>query len=208
MVIDRQHNNRPELRRTDRFEVADQYVYLGSLITNNGTTDLEIQRRCEMSKIAMKKLTKIWRDNSISKQLKVRLVQCLVFPILMYGCEARTLKQNEKMKINTTEMGCWRKLLNIPWTAYRTNEVILKELKIKLRLSDEIQLRIIRYFGHIMRRELDNMDRLILQGKVEGTRLRGRSQMRWTDQITKSSGKTMHGLYYRSVRQGPVERNT
>jgi hypothetical protein len=45
-----------------------------------------------------------------------------------------------------------------------------------------------------MRREFGNMERLILQGKVEGTRLQGRSQMRWTDQITKSSGKTMHAL--------------
>jgi hypothetical protein len=60
---------------------------------------LEI-KRWEMSKIAMKKLTKIWRDNSISNELKVRLVQCLVFPILMYGCEAWTLRQKEKKKIN------------------------------------------------------------------------------------------------------------
>jgi hypothetical protein len=68
-------------------------------------------------------------------------------------------------------MGCWQKLLNIPWTAHRMNESILKELKIKRRLSDEIQLRIIRYFGHIMRRECDNTERLTVQGKVEGTRL-------------------------------------
>jgi hypothetical protein len=53
MVIDRQNNNRLELRRIDRFEVVDLYVHLGSLITNNGTIELEI-RRCEMSKIAMK----------------------------------------------------------------------------------------------------------------------------------------------------------
>jgi hypothetical protein len=60
----------------------------------------------------------------------------------MYGCEVWTLRQKEKMKINATEMGCWRKLLNIPWTAHCTNELILKELKIKRRLSDEIQLKI------------------------------------------------------------------
>jgi hypothetical protein len=56
------------------------------------------------------------------------------------------------------------------------NESILEELKIKRRLSDKIQLRIIRYFGRIMRRELDNMESLIMQGKAEGTRLRGRSE--------------------------------
>jgi hypothetical protein len=114
--------------------------------------------------------------------------------MLMYGCEARTFRQKEKKKINATEMGCWRKLLNIPWTAHRTNESILKELKIKRRLSDEIQLRIIRHSGGIMRRELNNMGSLIIQGKVEGTGLRGRSEMRWIDQITKSTGKRMHAL--------------
>jgi hypothetical protein len=45
-----------------------------------------------------------------------------------------------------------------------------------------------------MRRELDNMESLIIQGKVEGTRLRGRSEMRWIDQKTKSTGKRMHAL--------------
>jgi hypothetical protein len=84
-----------------------------------------------MSKVAMKKLKKIWKDKSISEQLKVRLVECLVFPILMYGCEAWTLRQKEK-EINATEMGCGRKLLNIPWTAHRTNESLLKELKISV----------------------------------------------------------------------------
>jgi hypothetical protein len=44
MVINKQHNNRSELRRIDHFEVVDQYVYLGSLITNNSTTELEIKR--------------------------------------------------------------------------------------------------------------------------------------------------------------------
>jgi hypothetical protein len=44
MVIDRQQNNRQELRRINRFEIIDRYVYVGSLITNIGTTELEIQR--------------------------------------------------------------------------------------------------------------------------------------------------------------------
>jgi hypothetical protein len=56
----------------------------------------------------------------------------------MYGCEAWTLRQKEKKKMNATKMGCWQKLLNIPWTAHRMNEPILKKLKIKCRLSDEI----------------------------------------------------------------------
>jgi hypothetical protein len=80
-------------------------------------------------------------------------------------------EEKEKKKINATEIGCCRKLLKIPWTAHRTNESILEELKIKRRLSDKIQLIIIRYLGHMMRRELHKMGRLLIQGKVEGTTL-------------------------------------
>jgi hypothetical protein len=62
--------------------------------------------------------------------------------------------------------------------------------------------RIIRHFGRIMRTELDNMESLIIQGKAEGTRLRGRSEMRWIDQITKSTCKTMIALTKEALDRG------
>ena len=59
------------------------------------------------------------------------------------------------------EMWCWRRMLWIPWTAKRTNESILSELKIKTRLSSIIEQRFNCYFGHIMRKSGENLERLL-----------------------------------------------
>ncbi|KAM3967575.1 secretory phospholipase A2 receptor [Aphomia sociella] len=80
-------------------------------------------------------------------------------------------------------MWCWRRMLGVSWTEFRTNESILRELGIKQRLSSLVQSRVLTFFGHVCRRVEVAIERLVVQGKVEGTRARGRSPMRWTDQI-------------------------
>ena len=52
----------------------------------------------------------------------------MVFPIVMYGCESRTIKKAERQRIDTFELWCWRRLLRVPWTAGRPNQSILKEI--------------------------------------------------------------------------------
>ena len=59
---------------------------------------------------------------------KVCLVNAMVFPVVMYGCESWTIKKAEHWKINAFELWCWRRLLRVPWTARRSNQLILKEL--------------------------------------------------------------------------------
>ena len=46
----------------------------------------------------------------------------------MYGCESWTVKKAECQRINAFELGCWRRLLRVPWTARRSNQSILKEI--------------------------------------------------------------------------------
>ena len=47
----------------------------------------------------------------------------------MYGCESWTLKKAERKRIDAFEVWCWRRLLRVPWTARRSNNSILKEIK-------------------------------------------------------------------------------
>ncbi|CAH2265177.1 jg16833 [Pararge aegeria aegeria] len=89
-----------------------------------------------------------------------------------------TLRESEKMKINVLEMCCWRRILRIHWNAFRTNKSILEELGITQRLSSIVQTRILTFFGHVSRRDNDSIERLVVQGRIEGTRSRGRSPMR------------------------------
>ena len=59
---------------------------------------------------------------------KVRLVKSMVFPVVMYGCESRTIKKAECRRIDAFELWCLRKLLRVPWTTRRFNQSILKEI--------------------------------------------------------------------------------
>ena len=52
----------------------------------------------------------------------VRVFKAMVFPIVMYGCENRTVKEVEHQRIDAFELWCWRGLLKVPWTARRSDQ--------------------------------------------------------------------------------------
>ena len=56
------------------------------------------------------------------------IVKAMVFPVVMYGCESLTIKNDEHRRIDVFELWCWRRLLRVPWTAWRSNQSILKEI--------------------------------------------------------------------------------
>ncbi|CAH2257430.1 jg15810 [Pararge aegeria aegeria] len=94
---------------------------------------------------------------NITKATKIRLVQTLVCPIFLYAAETWTLRLVEKKKIDALEMWCWRRMLGVSWTEFRTNISILQEIGIKKRLSALVQSRILKFFGHVSRRESDSI---------------------------------------------------
>ena len=76
----------------------------------------------------MKNLESILKSRDKTLPTKVRLVKAMVFPIVMYGCESWTIKKAERQRIDVFELWCWRRLLRVPWTAWRSNQSILKEI--------------------------------------------------------------------------------
>ena len=58
---------------------------------------------------------------------KIYLVKAVVFLVVMYECESGTIKKAECRRVDDFELGCWRRLLRVPWTAGRSNQSILKE---------------------------------------------------------------------------------
>ena len=117
---------------------------------------------------------------------KVRLVKAMVFPMVMYGCESWTVRKAERRRIDAFELGCWRRLLRVPWTARRSNhQSILKEISPGCSLEG-LMLRLkLQYFGHLMRR-VDSLEKTLMLEGIEGRRRRGRQRMRWLDGITDS----------------------
>ena len=75
------------------------------------------------------------------------------------------------------------KTFESPWTARRSNQSILKEISPEYSLEGLMLKLKLQYFGHLMRRT-DSLENILMLGKTEGRRRRGRQRMRWLDGIT------------------------
>ena len=73
-------------------------------------------------------LNSILKTRDITLPKKIFLVKAMVFPEVMHGCESWTIKKAEHWRNDAFEMWCWRRLLRVPWTARRLNQLILKEI--------------------------------------------------------------------------------
>ena len=103
----------------------------------------------------------------------------------MYGCESWTIKKAEHRRIDAFKLRCWRRFLRVPWTARRSNQVILKEISPEYSLEGLMLKLNLQYFGHLMRRA-NSLEKTLLLGKIEGRRRRGRQRMRCLDGIIDS----------------------
>ena len=119
----------------------------------------------------MTNLDSILKSRGITLLTKVHLVKAMVFPVVMYGCESWTVTKAERRRIDAFELWCWRRFLRVPWTARRSNQSILKEIKPKYSLGLILKLNL-QYFGHLMQRT-DSLEKTLMLGKIEGRRRRG-----------------------------------
>ena len=131
----------------------------------------------------------ILKSRGITLPTKVRLVKAMVFPVIMYGCESWTIKKAECWRTEAFKL-CWRRLLRVPWTARKFNE--LKEISPECSL-DGLMLKLkLQYFG-LMRRA-DSLEKTLMLGGIEGRKRRGWQRMRWLDGITDSMDMGLAGL--------------
>ena len=155
----------------------------GSKITADGDCSHEIKRCLLLGRKVMTNLDSIFKSRDITLPTKVHLVKAMVFPVVMYGCESWTVKKAEHQRIDAFELWCWRRLLRVPWTARRSSQSILKEIRPGCSLEGLMLKLKLQYFGHLMRRT-DSLEKTLMLGKIEGGRRRGQQRMRWLDGIT------------------------
>ena len=117
----------------------------------------------------------------------------MVFPMVMYECESWTIKKAECRRIDAFELWCWRRLLQVPWTARRFNQSILKEISPGCSLEGLMLKLKLQYFGHLRQRS-DSLEKTLMLGKIEDRRRRGHQRVRWLDGITNSMNKGLGGL--------------
>ena len=103
----------------------------------------------------------------------------MVFPVVMYSCEIRTVMKAGHQRIDAFTLWCWRRLLKVPWTAGRSNQSILREINPEYLLEGlMLKLKKLQYFGHLMR-TADILEKTLMLGNIEGRRRRGHQRIRW-----------------------------
>uniref|UniRef100_A0AC11DJM6 Uncharacterized protein n=2 Tax=Ovis aries TaxID=9940 RepID=A0AC11DJM6_SHEEP len=145
-------------------ETVSDFILGGSKITADGDYSHEIKRCLLLGRKVMSNLDSILKSRiNITLPTKVHLVEAMVFPVVMYGCESWTVNKAEHQKIDAFELWCWRRLLRVPWTARRSIQSILKEISPGCSLEG-LMLRLkVQYFGHLMRR-VDSLEKTLILG--------------------------------------------
>ena len=152
---------------------------MGFQITTDGDCSHEIKRCLLLGRKAMTSLDSILKSRDIALLTKVCLVKAMVFLVFhMNGCESWAIKKAEHQRIGAFELWCWRRLLRVPWTARRSNQSILKEIRFEYSLEGLMLKLKLQSFGHPIQRP-DSLEKTLMLGKIEGRRRRGRQRMRW-----------------------------
>ena len=148
-------------------ETVSDFMFLGSKITADGDCSHEIKRLLLLGRKVMTNLDSIFKHRDITLPTKVHLVKAMVLPVVMYGCDSRTIKKHEHRRTDAFKLRCWRGLLRVPWTAKRSNQSILKEISPGISLEGLMLKPKLQYSGHLMRRT-ESFKKTMMLGKTEG----------------------------------------
>ena len=175
-----------------KVEIVTDFIFLGSKITEDGHCSHEI-KRCLLLGRGADKPRDILKSRDITLPTKVHLVEVVVFPVAMYGCESWTIKKAEQ-RFDVFELWCWRRLLRVPWTARRSHQSTLKEINPEYSLEGLMLKLKFLYFGRLMQRA-NSLEKTLTLGKIEGRRRRGRQRTRWLEGITDSMDMNLSDLW-------------
>ena len=165
---------------TLKLKTVDDFKYLGSVISGDGTLDKEINARiCKASQALGRMRVRVLNQHSIRLSTKLKVYKAIV--LLLYGCETWTLYRRHLKQLEQFHMRCLRSILGIHWQDRVTNLEVLDRAD-----STSIEAMIIkaqlRWTGHVIRMQDTRMPKQLLYGELStGERNRGRPRKRYKD---------------------------
>ena len=180
-------------------EQVTSYVYLGSLITEDGRSEKEIKRRRIIARSTFTNMRTVLSCRGINLKTRLRAIKWYIWPTLFYEAETWTITKSPLSRLDAFEIWVYRRVLKISWTEKITNEEVLRSMGTGREIVRQFKTRKLQYLGHLMRHNTSQIQPI--EGKIEGRRSRGRPRNTWTTDIT-----TTNGMKYYQLKRAAEDR--
>ena len=174
-------------------EHVSEYKYLGVIITQDGSAEIEIHNRLKAANKSFHALNKAILSNKLIKEeTKITVYKSIYLPILIYGSETWVLNKNQQSKIQAAEMKFLRRARGVTKMDKIRSEQIRTDLKIK-EARKSIEERKLNWWGHLKRMDEKKQVKKVWESRMDGKRKVGRPQVTWDqtiDRILTSKGVT------------------
>ena len=180
--ISTRENSLPMKLNGEELNNVDHFKYLGSVIDKDGTIDRDVDLRVRAAWSSWRKLTGVLYDRNIPLRLKAKVYEAIIRPAMTYGNECWAMKVTNKRKIATTAMRMLRGILGVSRREHMRNEDIRRILHIT-PIDEVMRSGRLRWFGHVQRRDADNVTRRVMELAIPGARRRGRPKKTWHQQL-------------------------
>lgn len=169
-----------------RFEVVNEFTYLGALIRADGDNASEIQRRIMAANRCFYGLQRHLRSKFLTRRTKCQIYKTLIRPVLTYGCESWTMRKSDEQLLLVFE----RKVLRTIFGAMREGERWRRRYNFELRrdfgdpdIVAIVKIQRLKWAGHLARMTDNRAPAVLFRNIPEGRRSVGRPRNRWSDGV-------------------------
>lgn len=177
-----------------RFRNVTEFQYLGSKITSDNDTNLEVAARIQSGSRCLFGLGYVLRSRVLSRRAKLRAYNAVIRPTVLYGCETWNLTVRAQEKLLVFENRVLRQILG-PKVDPATRRRLMRPNEETRRLTGQplitgvLKSRRLQWAGHVARAAPTRYIRQVLDGRPTSPRPLGRPRLRWEDNVSKDAGR-------------------
>lgn len=191
------------------FEVVDDFVYLGSAVTNQNSISHEVRRRIVCANRCFCGLRKILNTKNLTRPTKLTVYRSLILPVAMYGSETWTMSKNDESMLGVFERRVLRTILGPiredgVWRRRYNHE--LYQITEDADIVSKIKIGRLRWAGHVSRFPRDNPAKKVYDATPIGRRRAGRPKLRWVDGVSNDARKLGIRRWYTVAQDRKVWR--
>jgi hypothetical protein len=163
-----------EVDNGDIITGCTEYKYLGSIFTKDGRDTKNVRHRVTQARKIIGALNGIWWSKDITRNRKKMIYKCMVKSVLIDGAETWNFYEDDRRRINATEMGSLRRSARISELDRKTSEYIREKMDAPDTILDKITRKQLIWYGHVDRKDPTRLPKITINWKPEGRKKRGR----------------------------------